>query len=216
MCMPMRNKLLVLFVFSLCSGLLHGQQQYFVQHISQTEGLPQNSINKLAFTKSGFLWLATEDGLVRFDGVNVKVNSLANQSIIKNDRFKTIIKDAADRIYATNASGALFRIQENQVLLNDTFPRLLHLTGLFPAQAHFAHALHTANPFKLAPIPAHVLAMSARYMVAAKYKCIVLFQGSELIDSIPFVHAQLASFFSWNNHSYVFTKSGMIYHLSVT
>ncbi len=32
-------------------------------------GLPQNTVQALAQTKDGFLWLGTEDGLVRFDGV---------------------------------------------------------------------------------------------------------------------------------------------------
>ena len=32
-------------------------------------GLPQNSINAIAQTKDGYLWLATFDGLVRYDGV---------------------------------------------------------------------------------------------------------------------------------------------------
>ena len=33
-------------------------------------GLPQNTIHALAQTSDGFLWLGTEVGLVRFDGVN--------------------------------------------------------------------------------------------------------------------------------------------------
>ena len=33
-------------------------------------GLPQNTIHALAQTADGFLWLGTEVGLVRFDGVN--------------------------------------------------------------------------------------------------------------------------------------------------
>ena len=32
-------------------------------------GLPQNTVQALAQTKDGFLWLGTEAGLVRFDGV---------------------------------------------------------------------------------------------------------------------------------------------------
>ncbi len=191
-------------------------QQYFVQHVSQTEGLPQNSINKLAFTKNGFLWLATEDGLVRFDGVNVNVFSMYNQPAIKNDRFKTIIKDVADRIYAGNADGQFFYLRENIPVLQDTLPRLYHLHGLYPVRNNFAQALHKSNPFKLAPIPMHVLALGSRLMVAAKFKSIALFVDNQIVDTLPFLHQQIAAFFTWNNKPYVFTKSGTIYHLHIT
>lgn len=36
-------------------------------------GLPQNSVKSIAFDRAGFCWLATEMGLVRFDGRNFKV-----------------------------------------------------------------------------------------------------------------------------------------------
>jgi len=36
-------------------------------------GLPQNTIHALAQTPDGFVWLGTEAGLVRFDGVGFQV-----------------------------------------------------------------------------------------------------------------------------------------------
>src|SRR6266481_5950090 len=41
-------------------------------------GLPQNSINAILQTKDGYLWLATFDGLVRYDGVKFMVFNTAN------------------------------------------------------------------------------------------------------------------------------------------
>jgi signal transduction histidine kinase len=41
---------------------------YQVQHFTDEDGLPQNSINDLLFDENGFLWLASQVGLVRFDG----------------------------------------------------------------------------------------------------------------------------------------------------
>ncbi len=43
------------------------------QHWSTEEGLPQSSVHAIAQTPDGFLWIATEDGLARFDGFNFKV-----------------------------------------------------------------------------------------------------------------------------------------------
>lgn len=41
---------------------------YAIQHFTDENGLPQNSINDLLFDKNGNLWLATQVGLVRFNG----------------------------------------------------------------------------------------------------------------------------------------------------
>jgi ligand-binding sensor domain-containing protein len=46
----------------------------YSQSIWQTEqGLPHNSVNSIVQTRDGYLWLATEAGLARFDGVKFTV-----------------------------------------------------------------------------------------------------------------------------------------------
>lgn len=48
-----------------------GQQQpagYWLQHFTDENGLPQNSVKAIAQDGNGFIWLTTEAGLVRFDG----------------------------------------------------------------------------------------------------------------------------------------------------
>jgi ligand-binding sensor domain-containing protein len=41
-------------------------------------GLPQNSAQALCQTRDGYLWVATQEGLVRFDGLNFKVFNKSN------------------------------------------------------------------------------------------------------------------------------------------
>jgi PAS domain S-box-containing protein len=43
--------------------------QYAQRHWDDRDGLPQNSVQALAQTRDGYLWLGTQAGLVRFDGV---------------------------------------------------------------------------------------------------------------------------------------------------
>src|SRR6202000_1211191 len=41
---------------------------YSVQHFTDENGLPQNSINDMLFDNDGYLWLASQVGLVRLHG----------------------------------------------------------------------------------------------------------------------------------------------------
>jgi len=58
-------------------GCAAGQDLRYLSHQSwgTEEGLPQNSVHAIAQTPDGFLWVATEGGLARFDGVGFKVYS---------------------------------------------------------------------------------------------------------------------------------------------
>jgi signal transduction histidine kinase len=41
---------------------------YAIRHFTDENGLPQNSINDLLFDQNGYLWLASQVGLIRFNG----------------------------------------------------------------------------------------------------------------------------------------------------
>src|ERR1700730_173318 len=43
--------------------------EYVFDNWHDSDGLPQNSINAILQTSEGYIWLATYEGLVRFDGV---------------------------------------------------------------------------------------------------------------------------------------------------
>ncbi|MCA1752231.1 MAG: hypothetical protein LC670_10660 [Flavobacteriales bacterium] len=44
-------------------------QEYLYDRWGVKEGLPQNTVNQVIQTRDGYIWLATESGLTRFDGV---------------------------------------------------------------------------------------------------------------------------------------------------
>jgi len=46
---------------------------YSVQHFTDENGLPQNSINDLLFDDAGYLWLGSQVGLIRFNGFSFKL-----------------------------------------------------------------------------------------------------------------------------------------------
>jgi ligand-binding sensor domain-containing protein/signal transduction histidine kinase len=63
-----------------CNAALAGESQdassFVVRSWQVEDGLPHNSVNAILQTRDGYLWLATNDGLARFDGVRFTVFGL--------------------------------------------------------------------------------------------------------------------------------------------
>jgi ligand-binding sensor domain-containing protein len=55
--------------------------QHSVDVWRMRDGLPQNSVLSVLQTRDGYLWLATHEGLVRFDGVSFKVYDTSNSAL---------------------------------------------------------------------------------------------------------------------------------------
>ncbi|SKA18935.1 sensor histidine kinase [Sediminibacterium ginsengisoli] len=121
----------LLFLLLFCTVRSYAQQdslQYHLQHFTAENGLPQNSARSLLYTNEGFLWITTENGLVRFDGIDFKVWNKLNTGITVN-RFSIITYDYQRNCYiaVTNNSEMLRISNAEATLLNeryrrDTFP----------------------------------------------------------------------------------------------
>src|SRR5262245_1459582 len=54
------------------------------------DGLPVNAINGILQTRQGYIWLATFDGLVRWDGIRFTVFNIANTPGLTSNRLVSI------------------------------------------------------------------------------------------------------------------------------
>ncbi len=68
-----------------------GQSQIMLDQWESAQGLPQNSVIDLARTKDGHLWVATQEGVSRFDGISFKnykdMPGWANHNVFTNVIF---------------------------------------------------------------------------------------------------------------------------------
>ena len=64
--------------------------QYRFDVWTADDGLPQNIIRGICQTPDGYLWLATLDGLARFDGVRFTVFNKGNSPGIDSNRFSLV------------------------------------------------------------------------------------------------------------------------------
>lgn len=78
------------------------------------DGLPSARINAVARTSDGYLWLATQNGLVRFDGIRFVIFDTSNTPGMKDDRASCLLLDKRGDLWAGTAAGTLLK-REGQV-----------------------------------------------------------------------------------------------------
>jgi ligand-binding sensor domain-containing protein len=62
----------------------YGQANFTIINYTTENSLPQNTVKDFHFDNAGFLWIATEDGLVRYDGSVFKNFSVAAVHTLNN------------------------------------------------------------------------------------------------------------------------------------
>lgn len=84
----------------------------------QTEqGLPQNTVGGICETPDGYLWLATQEGLVRFDGVAFAVYNRATTPSIPGNRIHALACDADGSVWIGTAGFGLLRLRAGSATL---------------------------------------------------------------------------------------------------
>ncbi len=112
------KKLLLLFFFSL-PFLLIAQSKPVIDftNITKEEGLLNNKINKTIKDDLGFLWIATNQGLHRYDGPNsitvFKVDTLKNTNSLASNIIRSLIKDSQGNLWIGTSYGGLTRYNIN-------------------------------------------------------------------------------------------------------
>ena len=68
-------------------------------------GLPHYSVIALAQTRDGYLWAATNEGLVRFDGSSFEITTTANTAGFPGDFVISLLADRSGRLWAGTDHG---------------------------------------------------------------------------------------------------------------
>lgn len=79
--------------------------QYIFDSWTSEDGLPQNTVVAIAQTRDGYLWLGTEEGLTRFDGVSFTVFDLSNTPEINNNIILALYADKEDSLWIGTYGG---------------------------------------------------------------------------------------------------------------
>src|ERR1700733_12355467 len=102
------------FLWTLCgiamlSATGHSQDSNILGHQSwSTEnGLPQNSVHQIFQSRDGYIWIATEGGIARFNGIDFKVFNHENTPSLISDDICCFAQDDAGSLWIGTADGLL-------------------------------------------------------------------------------------------------------------
>jgi len=86
--------------------------QYLHDSWGTERGLPGGSITAIAQTSDGYLWIGTDKGLVRFDGLNFHQFERAHPNPILIGPVRTLVVDASDNLWILLQNTQVFRYRD--------------------------------------------------------------------------------------------------------
>ncbi len=101
---------LAIGVFLLCGLLVAPARAQRIDRLnhqawSTEDGLPQNSVHQIFQSHDGYLWLATEGGVARFDGVSFRLFSHETEPALLSDDVCCLAEDGSRAMWFGTADG---------------------------------------------------------------------------------------------------------------
>ena len=79
------------------------------------DGLPQSTIESILQGRDGYLWLGTQEGLVRFDGLAFEVFDRARLPAMTTNHVSSLLEDPDGALWVGTFGGGLLRFRDGQV-----------------------------------------------------------------------------------------------------
>ena len=112
--------------------------QYGRQVWQTDNGLPQNTVHAIVQTPDGYIWLGTDDGLVRFNGIDFKVFTAENSAELRSSTVEGLTVDQAGGLWIVTSGGL-------SVYRNGVFRGFGVADGLPDPKIWFAHQDHAGR-----------------------------------------------------------------------
>ena len=125
------------FVKALITGFLifsyigaQAQLQYNFERINTDNGLSTNAIKGLQFDeKNRFLWVATESGILRYNGYGFQNFGDNEQTKVLDDRIVFFDKANDGKLFGKLMDERVFLINKNKAIIDTSIEKLVGQTG---------------------------------------------------------------------------------------
>jgi signal transduction histidine kinase/ligand-binding sensor domain-containing protein len=87
---------------------------YHSQTWTTEQGLPGDTVRAITQTRDGYLWVATQAGLARFDGVRFKVFGKQNEPAFRTDECNVLLEGSDGSLWVGTIGGGLMRYRDGR------------------------------------------------------------------------------------------------------
>ncbi|HVF45200.1 MAG TPA: two-component regulator propeller domain-containing protein, partial [Pyrinomonadaceae bacterium] len=87
---------------------------YHSQTWTTEHGLPGDTVRAVTQTRDGYLWVATQAGLARFDGVRFKVFGKQNEPAFRTDECNVLLEGSDGWLWVGTIGGGLMRYRDGR------------------------------------------------------------------------------------------------------
>jgi signal transduction histidine kinase/ligand-binding sensor domain-containing protein/DNA-binding response OmpR family regulator len=102
--------------------------QYVHQVWQDEDGIPENAVQAIVQTRDGYLWLATEEGLVRFDGIHFTVFDKGNTPELRSSYVVTLHESHDGSLWIGTSGSGAYRLKDGKFSAYPPRSELSHST----------------------------------------------------------------------------------------
>jgi signal transduction histidine kinase len=116
----MRSGILIGWILAIASSnsFAQAKKDFIISEYNTENGLPANGIKGIAFDKkTNLLWIATEAGLLRFNGQEFKIFTTRNLPQLSSERIAILAANKKGEIIFLDTKTNTFRIDKNKPVL---------------------------------------------------------------------------------------------------
>ncbi|WP_353718698.1 two-component regulator propeller domain-containing protein [Dyadobacter sp. 676] len=185
-----------------------------ITHFTDENGLPQNSVKAITKDNRGNFWLATERGLVRYDGNNFVVfddfgSSFPNRNIAS---FHIAPLNAKDDFFAINDDGTFIRITSGRAMIEPSFYRgqlKAQPFGMHGQDGYLTEGLPSIRLMHVSPDHYIIPLGFDRYYVYDNIR-LTYYSSKRRVNSVPIEDKGFWGFFRLDQDLYHMDENGLL------
>jgi signal transduction histidine kinase len=201
-------KILSFFVAVLfCVGFVEAQTSDRVLWAADNDLLPQNSVKAITPDKYGYLWLTTENGLVRYDGLNYKTYNSQNLKLQNNRMFFIEGNAEKDSLFiSTNYAQDLILIHQREATKLD----LSKFRDVTRFQTWNGNVYNSSGSLSInLNIHNYKISLPSKEYYLIKAKSVEYYTAkNQLLNTIPFEGSLTENIFTKGEKLYYFKDGG--------
>ncbi|MCP5053180.1 MAG: hypothetical protein GY940_38805, partial [bacterium] len=100
--------------------------QYVHEVWGVRQGLPQSTVEAITQTRDGYIWVGTEEGLARFDGMRFDIYDRRKVPQLRSNYITTLYEDQSGNLWIGTLGGGLTRMKDGKYTTYSTREGLAH------------------------------------------------------------------------------------------